>query len=46
MAVDVEASIHASHLDIGIFGSHRNVSGEEAQKMVLRISNLLNKTTM
>ncbi|KAL6408163.1 hypothetical protein AUP68_08012 [Ilyonectria robusta] len=43
MAVDIEASVQDSGLDIGVFGSRQQVSGDEAAGLILEIVSFLNK---
>ncbi|KAF7548269.1 hypothetical protein G7Z17_g7166 [Cylindrodendrum hubeiense] len=43
MAVDIEASVQDSGLDIGVFGSRQQVSGDEAAVLVLEIASFLNE---
>lgn len=43
MAVDIEASVQDSGLDIGVFGSRQQVSGDEAAGLILEIVSFLNE---
>ncbi|KAH7161602.1 hypothetical protein EDB81DRAFT_349551 [Dactylonectria macrodidyma] len=43
IAVDVEASVQETGLDIGIFGSRQQVSADEAAGLVLKIASVLNE---
>ncbi|KAM5371350.1 hypothetical protein ACJZ2D_008048 [Fusarium nematophilum] len=43
MAVDIEASIHGSKLDIGVFGPRKQVSRDEAILLVSRVADFLHE---